>query len=72
MIYSTMVGVRYMYFCQQERAQNSANFDIKYTLLIKLAVMHPCLSTIDISAHIIMHQAFINSCFMRNRRLWEP
>src|SRR6218665_690209 len=47
-IYSTMIGVRYMHFCQQERAQNSANFDIKYALSKKLAVMHLCLSTLDI------------------------
>src|SRR6218665_3848728 len=48
MIYSTMIGVRYMHFCQQERTYNSANFDIKYALSIKLAVMHLCLSTLDI------------------------
>src|SRR6218665_1808721 len=30
MIYSTMIGVRYMHFCQQERAYNYAIFYIKY------------------------------------------
>src|SRR6218665_891357 len=48
MVYSTMVRVRYTHFCQQERAQNSAHVDIRYALSIKLAVMHLCLSTLDI------------------------
>ena len=53
MIYSTMIGVRYMRFCQQERAYNSVNFDIKYALSVKLAVMHLCLSTLVM--HPTMH-----------------
>jgi len=54
MAYSTMIGVRYMHFCQQERTQNSANFDIKYALSIKTAVMHLCLSTLDIQVKILL------------------
>src|SRR6218665_3034013 len=52
MFYSTMVGVGYMHFCQQERPYNSANFDIKYSFSTKSRVMHLCLSTLDIFIYI--------------------
>src|SRR6218665_3375499 len=47
-IYSTMIGVRYMHVCQQERAKHFANFNINYALSKQLAVMHLCLSTLEI------------------------
>src|SRR6218665_3657396 len=54
MFYSTMVGVGYMHFCQQEREYNSANFDIKYSFSTKSRVMHLCLSTLYIQ-YTYMH-----------------
>jgi len=65
-----MVGVRYMHFCQQERAYYSANFDIKYALSRKLAVMHLCLPTLDMRETIISRT--IIRAYARRAALAEP
>src|SRR6218665_215565 len=70
MIDSTMVGVRYMHFCQQERAYYSANFDIKYALSRKLAVMHLCLPSLDMRETIISRT--IIRAYARRAALAEP
>src|SRR6218665_369909 len=69
MIYSTMVGVGYMHFCQQERAQNSANFDIKYLFSTKSRVMHLCLSTLEMLLNERQYQRTIPVVYKYSRNL---